>query len=139
WQTVAGLGGHAAAARVDVNELRGLEGRELVQAMFRKMDLPQLFPESRVDFVLALTTVRAANLRAQAAYTPRPYPGHLTYFRTAGSTDAEGRSPGLEFWSALARGGVTEHAVGGSHGTILQSPYVREVARAILEVGAGKP
>ncbi|MFL5537436.1 MAG: amino acid adenylation domain-containing protein, partial [Longimicrobiaceae bacterium] len=47
WQTVAGLGGHAAAARVDVNELRGLEGRELVQAMFRKMDLPQLFPESR--------------------------------------------------------------------------------------------
>jgi thioesterase domain-containing protein len=136
WQTVAGLAGHAAATRVDVDELRGLEGREQALAMLRKMDLPRLLPESRVDDVLALTTVRAANLQAQAAYRPRPYPGHLTYFRTAGSDDAEGRSPGLEFWSALAQGGVTAHRVAGSHGTILQDPYVRELARVILEVGA---
>jgi hypothetical protein len=33
---------------------------------------------------------------------------------------------------------VTEHPVGGSHGTILQRPYVQEVARVILELGAGK-
>ena len=134
WQTVAGLAGHAAASRVDVNELRGLEGREQALAMLRKMDLPRLFPESRVDDVLALTAVRAANLQAQAAYRPRPYPGPLTYFRTAGSDDAGGRSPGLEFWGALARG-VTAHRVAGSHGTILQDPYVRELARVILELG----
>jgi thioesterase domain-containing protein len=136
WQTVAGLAGHAAAARVDVDELRGLEGREQALAMLRKMDLPRLLPESRVDDVLALTAVRAANLQAQAAYRARPYPGHLTYFRTAGSDDAAGKSPGLEFWSALAQGGVTAHRVAGSHGTILQDPYVRELARVILEVGA---
>ena len=100
------------------------------------MDLPRLLPESRVDDVLALTAVRAANLQAQAAYRPRPYPGHLTYFRTAGSDDAGGRSPGLEFWGALAQGGVTAHRVAGSHGTILQDPYVRELARVILEAGA---
>jgi len=135
WQTVAGLAGHAAAARVDVNELRGLEGRELALAMLRKMDLPRLFPESRVDQVLTLTTVRAANLQAQAAYRPRPYPGPLTYFRTAGSDDAQGRSPGLDFWGGLA-GGVTAHRVAGSHGTILQRPYVAELARVILEAGA---
>jgi len=135
WQTVAGLAGHAAATRVDVDELRGLEGREQALAMLRKMDLPRLLPESRVDDVLALTTVRAANLQAQADYRPRPYPGHLTYFRTAGSDDAEGKSPGLEFWGALAQGGVTAHRVAGSHGTILQDPYVRELARVILEVG----
>ncbi|MFL5385764.1 MAG: amino acid adenylation domain-containing protein [Longimicrobiaceae bacterium] len=138
WQTVAGLAGHAAASRVDVNELRGLEGREQALAMLRKMDLPRLFPESRVDDVLALTSVRAANLQAQAAYRPRPYPGHLTYFRTAGSDDAEGRSRGLEFWGALARGGVTAHRVAGSHGTILQDPFVRELAHVILEMGANK-
>ena len=136
WQTVAGLAGHAAATRVDVDELRGLEGREQALAMLRKMDLPRLLPESRVDDVLALTAVRAANLQAQAAYRARPYPGHLTYFRTAGSDDAAGKSPGLEFWSALAQGGVTAHRVAGSHGTILQDPYVRELARVILEVGA---
>jgi thioesterase domain-containing protein len=135
WQTVAGLAGHAAATRVDVDELRGLEGREQALAMLRKMDLPRLLPESRVDDVLALTTVRAANLQAQAAYRPRPYPGHLTYFRTVGSDDAEGKSPGLDFWSALAQGGVTAYRVAGSHGTILQDPYVRELARVILEAG----
>jgi hypothetical protein len=31
---------------------------------------------------------------------------------------------------------VTAHKVAGSHGTILQSPYVRELARVILEMGA---
>ncbi|HEX8694599.1 MAG TPA: amino acid adenylation domain-containing protein [Longimicrobium sp.] len=136
WLTVAGLAGHAAAARVDVDELRGLEGREQALAMLRKMDLPRLLPESRVDDVLALTAIRAANLQAQAAYRPRPYPGRLTYFRTAGSDDARGGSPGLEFWGALAEGGVTAHRVAGSHGTILQEPYVRELARAILAEGA---
>jgi thioesterase domain-containing protein len=81
--------------------------------------------------------VRAANLQGQAAYRPRPYPGHLTYFRTAGSDDAQGRSPGLEFWGGLA-GGVTAHRVAGSHGTILQRPYVGELARVILEAGAAE-
>ncbi|HYJ79084.1 MAG TPA: amino acid adenylation domain-containing protein [Longimicrobiaceae bacterium] len=137
WQTVAGLAGHAAAARVDVDELRELTGREQALAMLRKMDLPALFPESNVDLVLALTAVRAANLQAQAAYRPRPYRGRLTYFRTAGSDDERGESPGLEFWGALAEGGATAHRVPGSHGTILQDPFVHELARVILATGAG--
>ncbi|HEX5727569.1 MAG TPA: amino acid adenylation domain-containing protein [Longimicrobiaceae bacterium] len=135
WQTVAGLAGHAAAARVDVEELRGLEGREQALAMLRKMDLPRQFGESNVDLVLALTAVRAANLQAQAGYRPRPYRGRLTYFRTAGSDDARGESPGLAFWGALARGGVSAHRVAGSHGTILQTPFVNELARVIRELG----
>jgi thioesterase domain-containing protein/acyl carrier protein len=135
WQTVAGLAGHAVAARVDVEELRGMEEREAAIAMLRKMDAPRLLGESRVDDVLALTAVRGANLRAQAAYEPRPYRGHLTYFRTAGSDDARGESPGLEFWSALAPGGTTVHRVAGSHGTILNPPFVYDLARAILAKG----
>jgi thioesterase domain-containing protein len=138
WQTVAGLAGHAAASRVDVEELRGLEGRELALAMLRKMDAPRLLPESRVDDVLALTTVRAANLQAQARYQPQPYRGHLTYFRTAGSDDAQGEHHGFRFWSELARGGATAHRVAGSHGTILQEPYVRELARVIRAAGDPK-
>ena len=135
WQTVAGLAGHAAASRVDVNDLRGLEPREQALTMLRKMDAPRILPESRVDDVLALTSVRAANLKAQAAYRPRAYDGHLTYFRTAGSEAADGSAPGLEFWRALARGGTTVHRVAGSHGTILQPPYVHDLARAILSAG----
>jgi len=138
WQTVAGLAGHAAASRVDVEELRGLEGRELALAMLRKMDAPRLLPESRVDDVLALTTVRAANLQAQARYQPQPYHGELTYFRTAGSDDARGEHPGFRFWSGLTRGESMAHRVAGTHGTILHEPYVRELARVIRAAGDGR-
>jgi amino acid adenylation domain-containing protein len=134
WHTVAGLAGFAAASRVDVAALRGLPPREQALAMIRGLRLPQLLPEARVDDVLALTAVRAANLRAQAAYRARPYAGHLTYFRTAGSENAPGRSPGLDFWSALTSGGVTSHRVEGTHGTILQEPHVQRVAAALLSV-----
>ncbi|HEV7587824.1 MAG TPA: hypothetical protein VGO40_06805, partial [Longimicrobium sp.] len=135
WHTVAGLAGYAAAAKVDVEELRGLEPREQALAMLRKMDAPQLLPESRVDDVLALTGVRSANLQAQVDYQPKPYRDRLTYFRTAGSETAAGHSPGLDFWSVLALGGTTVHRVGGTHGTILHDPYVHELAEAILAAG----
>jgi thioesterase domain-containing protein len=130
WHTVAGLAGYGPAGRVDVETLRGLAPREMALAMIRGIELPQLLGEARVDDVLALTRVRAANLRAQLAYQPGPYPGHLTYFSTT-STTAGGVS-GLEYWSALAQGGCTEHPVGGSHGTILSEPYVHTLAEAIL-------
>jgi thioesterase domain-containing protein len=131
---VAGLVGHGPAGRVDVETLRGLPPREMALAMVRGVAVPQLLGESRVDDVLALTRVRAANMEAQLAYQPAPYPGHLTYFSTPSSA-TEGAPSGLEYWSALARGGTTEHPVGGSHGTILQEPYVHTLAQAILGEG----
>ncbi|HYH79351.1 MAG TPA: AMP-binding protein, partial [Longimicrobium sp.] len=132
WHTVAGVAGYAAARKVKVDDLRGLEPREQAAAMIRLMDAPQLLDETRVDDILGLTAVRAANLQAQVDYVARPYGGHLTYFRTAGSETADRRFPGLDYWSALAGGGVTVHHVGGSHGTILNEPYVNELAAAIL-------
>ncbi len=135
WHTVAGVAGWPAASRVDVASLRGLPPREAVLAMVRAMDAPRLLPESRVDEVLALIAVRAANVRAQEGYRPGRYPGRLTYFRTAGSDHADAHAPGLAFWSALADGGTTTHAVSGSHGSILQEPHVEMVAAALLAAG----
>jgi amino acid adenylation domain-containing protein len=135
WHTVAGVAGYGAAARVDVDDLRAYEGREQVRQMIVRMAAPVLLDESRVDDILALTQLRSANLRAQTAYTPRPYPGALTYFQTAGSEDERGWSQGHAFWSALARGGTTAHRVGGTHGTILNEPYVNVLAEVILKMG----
>ncbi|HET7232303.1 MAG TPA: amino acid adenylation domain-containing protein [Longimicrobium sp.] len=137
WHTVAGLAGYAAAGRVNVDDLRGLEPREQAAAMIRLMNAPQLLDETRVDDVLALTALRASNLQAQIDYAVGPYGGHLTYFTTEGSKAADGRYPGLEFWSALAGGGTTVHRVGGSHGTILNEPYSNVLAAAILALGDG--
>ncbi|HEU4561929.1 MAG TPA: non-ribosomal peptide synthetase, partial [Longimicrobium sp.] len=138
WATVAGLAGYAAASRVNVDDLRGMEWREQAATMIRLMNAPRLLDETRVDDVLALTALRAANLQAQVDYQVGPYGGHLTYFSTEGSRSADGRYPGLEFWSGLARGGTTVHRVGGSHGTILNEPYVNTLASVIRALGAGK-
>ena len=135
WHTVAGLAGWAHASRVDVATLRGLSPEDAALAMIRAMDVPLLLPEARLGEVLALTGVRAANLEAQAAYAPPPYPGHLTYLRTAGSQFAEGLVEGLEYWSSRAEGGATVHRVTGSHGSILQEPHVQGVAAALLAAG----
>jgi amino acid adenylation domain-containing protein len=137
WHTVAGLAGYAAARRVNVDDLRGLEPREQAAAMIRLMDAPRLLDETRVDDVLALTALRRANLQAQIDYVARPYGGHLTYVCTAGSETPDGRFPGVEFWSALAGGGTTVHRVGGSHGTILHEPHVNDLAAAILAMDGG--
>jgi amino acid adenylation domain-containing protein len=131
WNTIAGVAGWPAASRVRVDEIRVGGMREMIVEMIRRMNVPLLLPESRVDDVLALTRLRAANLQAQTDYHPRPYGGHLTYFRTTGSAATRDHSPGLEYWSALARGGTTVHAVGGSHGSILLEPHVDEVIAAL--------
>jgi thioesterase domain-containing protein/aryl carrier-like protein len=136
WNTVAGLAGHAAAAKVSVDELRGMDTRDAVLKMIRLMATPTL-PEERADDALALTALRAANLQAQAEYEPRPYPGHLTYFRTLGSETTPALAPGLEFWSRLALGGTTVHRVPGSHGTMLLEPHVHALVEAVLAVDGG--
>ncbi|HSU15335.1 amino acid adenylation domain-containing protein [Longimicrobium sp.] len=138
WHTVAGVAGYGAAARVDVDDLRAYEGREQVRQMIVRMAAPVLLDESRVDDILALTRLRASNLLAQTAYTPRPYPGALTYFQTTGSENERGHSDGHEFWSALALGGTATHHVGGTHGTILNEPYVNALAEVLLEMGEKK-
>ena len=138
WWTVGGVAGYGAASRVSVDELRPYAGRELVRQMIVRMNAPRLLDESRVDDILLLTDLRKANLLAQGAYAPRPYSGRLTYFRTAGSEDAAGHSQGEAFWSALALGGTVAHRVGGTHGTILNEPYVREIAEVLLAVGAAE-
>jgi thioesterase domain-containing protein len=132
WSTVAGLAGYAAASRVDVETLRGLEPRDAALAMIRGIQAPRILDESRLDDVLALTAVRGANLRAQLAYVPRPLDVHVTYFRTAGSALTEDAGHAVEFWTELAGGGITVHPVTGSHGLILNEPHVHAVVNAIL-------
>jgi thioesterase domain-containing protein/aryl carrier-like protein len=137
WHTVAGVAGYAAARKVNVDDIRGLEPREQAATMIRLMDAPHLLDESRADDLVALTELRRANLQAQIDYQPRPIAGALTYFTTEGSKTADGRYPGKDYWSALAGGGTTVHRVGGSHGTILDEPYVNTLAKAILDLGGG--
>jgi amino acid adenylation domain-containing protein len=135
WNTVAGLAGMAVAMRVDVDTLRGLRVRDAARVMLRGMDAPRILPESRLEDVVALTAVRAANLRAQAAYTAPPVDVHLTYFQPSGSARMDEFAGAVPFWSALALRGATVHRVGGSHGLILNEPHVHAIVDAVLALG----
>jgi thioesterase domain-containing protein len=127
---VADLVGWAAASSLKVEALRSLPPREQAFAAVRQVRLKSL-PESRVDEILSLTAVRQANLHALVSYDPATYDGELTYFRTAASERGLPRDGAVEFWSSRALGGTTLHRVGGSHGTILEQPYVADVAERL--------
>lgn len=125
----------AAAMRVDVDTLRGLSVRDAARVMLRGIDAPRILPESRLDDVVALTAVRAANLRALAAYTAPPVDVHLTYFQPSGSARMDEFAGAVPSWSALALRGATVHRMSGSHGLILNEPHVHAIVDAVLALG----
>ncbi|HEX9936502.1 MAG TPA: amino acid adenylation domain-containing protein [Longimicrobium sp.] len=140
---VADLVGWGTASLVRVDRIGRLPHRQQAIEAVRQVNSPRTLPMSRVDEILTLTRVRRANLGALVRYDPPRYQGHLTYVRTSGSEHALPRDGAVEFWASRALGGATVHRVGGSHGTILQHPFVADVAeklttsiRAVLE-GAG--
>jgi amino acid adenylation domain-containing protein len=135
-QTIGGYAGLMAADRIRVDEVHDLAPREMALAMIRQVADARLLPESRADLLVALTRVRSANLQAQATYDLQPYDGHLTYFRTEASAEAQLLSSAQAFWSTRAAG-TTVVPVTGNHGTILHEPHVDLVVRAVLDAGDG--
>lgn len=74
----------------------------------------------------------AANELAARNYRPSPYPGRLTIIRATEnvSDSPEAIRTGLG-WSAVAQGGFDLHDVQGGHLTMLEEPFVEELARIL--------
>jgi thioesterase domain-containing protein len=70
------------------------------------------------------------HVRALKAYRPKPYPGDVTLFRTRGHALLCSFDPHYG-WGELAQGGVRLRVMPGGHGSILDEPHVRTVARAL--------
>jgi aspartate racemase len=68
------------------------------------------------------------HVNALKQYQPQPYDGHVTLFRTRGHALLCSFDPDYG-WGELARGGVTLRIMPGGHGSILDEPHVRTVAR----------
>ncbi|HET7464463.1 MAG TPA: amino acid adenylation domain-containing protein [Longimicrobium sp.] len=128
---VADLVGWGLASLVRIERIGRLPHRDQAVEAVRQVNSPRQLPLSRVDEILTLTRVRRANLGALVGYDPPPYPGHLTYVRTAASDRTVPPDGAVEFWATRALGGSTIHRVGGSHGTILQQPFVADLAEKL--------
>ncbi len=70
-----------------------------------------------------------SNFRAFLRYRPRYYDGAITLFRAEAQPLNSPHERDLG-WGRVARS-VTVVEVPGSHGSLLQHPYVRDLARAI--------
>ncbi|HEU4562693.1 MAG TPA: amino acid adenylation domain-containing protein [Longimicrobium sp.] len=128
---VADLVGWGMASLVRVERIGRLPHRQQAIEAVKQVNSPRTLPMSRVDEILTLTRVRRANLGALVRYDPPPYEGHATYVRTAASDRTLPKDGAVEFWTERALGGATVHRVGGSHGTILQHPFVADVAEKL--------
>jgi len=79
-----------------------------------------------------LVAVFAANLDAVRAYEPRPYAGHLVYFR------AQSRRPRYDPqyperpWLELAGQGTTVHVVPGDHLSMFKPPHVQALNARLI-------
>jgi thioesterase domain-containing protein len=125
---VADLVGWAAASLIRVEKIAHLSPLEQAMEAVRLVKQPRALSASRVDEILTLTRVRRANLGALTSYDPPAYDGHLTYVRTAAADRALPVDGAVEYWTSRALGGATVHRIGGSHGTLLQAPFVEDLA-----------
>jgi len=70
------------------------------------------------------------NLRASFDYVPKPYPGRVTLFRSRTQPlfrlSSEDRG-----WGKWARGGVEIRTVPGNHESMLEEPFVRQLAESL--------
>ncbi|MFV3130814.1 type I polyketide synthase [Niveispirillum sp. KHB5.9] len=85
-----------------------------------------------------MVRVYAGNARATVGYHPRPWRGAVTLLRTASAGTSADRREDWG-WSDLALGGVQVVRIPGNHMTLLQHPYVKTVANAIIKIFSPQP
>jgi acetoacetyl-CoA synthetase len=61
--------------------------------------------------------------RANRAYVLKPFPGHITFFSSAGNSERR-----REHWGPLARGGLTVLEIPASHEDMVQPPHSKLLA-----------
>jgi phthiocerol/phenolphthiocerol synthesis type-I polyketide synthase D len=71
--------------------------------------------------------VREENWRAMLAYQPRPFPGHITLFKTT-HTDDKVEYPADYGWSEVARDGLDIVSVSGRHLDLFNSDNIASLA-----------
>ena len=81
-------------------------------------------------FQSPVTTVAAVNNQAQFRYVPRPYTGAIDLFITSEQQALTHPDPTMG-WKQLSVEDVAIHPVAGNHLSMLQEPYVKELAERL--------
>ena len=98
---------------------------------FIKYKIAQLSLRTGRSLPQSLTEHYMAGIHSEALldYTPKPYPGRITLFRSMTMLQAEAADPAMR-WSALAQGGLELHLLDSPH-EIVEEPYVQVLAQKL--------
>lgn len=119
FKDVSGAAGDWAKAKLSGKRFISpgeIEGEERIAAM----------PES-------FRKVHEANATAEKAYIARPYPGKVTLFNVRERQWSDWINP-VPLWKKLAVGGIESISVSGKHYSILDEPYVSDLAEKLEAV-----
>ncbi|OLP20469.1 hypothetical protein BST81_00190 [Leptolyngbya sp. 'hensonii'] len=70
--------------------------------------------------------------RIHKAYSPKPYSGQITLFRSQEVPPGYRREP-LQGWSDIAQGGLEIHTIPGHHTSIMESREMAQIIRAEMD------
>lgn len=118
----------SAGLRVPELERFATLEEQLAFALSRGAFPPTLSLEALVRYARA----GEAHSRAKRAYKPASYDGEIRLFRAIDGHVRTAADPTLG-WGAIAGIGLEIHEVPGSHNTIVQEPYVQDVARQLRQ------
>jgi len=90
-----------------------------------KIDLEDIIEAH--DYPELVWQIQELNYRAWVAYEALPYPGRVTLFRSRSSPLFHSFEHDLG-WARIAQGGLEIKNVPGNHVSIMQEPYVRQLA-----------
>ncbi|HEY0603237.1 MAG TPA: amino acid adenylation domain-containing protein [Herpetosiphonaceae bacterium] len=117
---------------VSLEDLRALTpDDQLAYLVDRARAAGKIPPDFGLAHAQALLRVYTANIAAWEAYRPQEYAGRITLFRAGEQAEDTAALPLDGGWGAFAADGVDIHTIAGTHETMVQEPYVEELARQL--------
>jgi amino acid adenylation domain-containing protein len=109
-----------------------LRPTDQVSYFFRKLRKKIRRTLMGVTLPAAVQEVRRCCYQAERQYVPKPYSGRVVLFRPREKA-LRGSDDPLGGWGSLALGGVEVHEIPGDHGSIVDEPNARLLARRLKE------
>lgn len=126
------------SVKINHGEIVNLQPAARLEYVLQILHQHQLIPrDSGRELIAGLLNVYQANLQANLSYQPMPIPGStITLFKTAALAAQFLDDPTLG-WGQLTSEEVQVYSVTGEHQTLLQEPYVTQLANLIRGIEAG--
>jgi thioesterase domain-containing protein len=115
-----------SAPLMDLPALRRLPAGDQVETVVTLLEDAGLVPDSIRDEIRRRIAIFAATTQAFLTYQPTAFDGSIILLEAADSGQVKAAQ-----WQPLATAGLEHHVVPGDHHTMLQPPYLQDLAKIV--------